>query len=271
MSIDYSLFKFDPTNSKYSNTNALSMGLASALAYESSDKIQAQALAWGFPKFKFLQGTRRISDTQGYIIGNDETVILAFRGTEKNMRDWATDLKFIKHEGPFGGVHGGFNSAFNSVVITLTQGLVELHDKKQKLWITGHSLGGALATLAVASLTEIGTEVFCSYTFGSPRVGDEDFATQFKQKVGDRVHRLVNGNDIVPRVPPQVTGFKHVGKEVLFDEKGQINPNPNAWEQLKARVVIQLNDDLLDKDISSVSHHLLDSHDGYLAALKNHV
>ncbi len=268
--VDYSLFNFDPTYRAYSNANALSMGLASALAYETPEKIQAQALAWGFPQFRFLQGTRRISDTQAYIIGNDTTLILAFRGTEQKMKDWATDLNFIKIEGPLGDVHEGFNSAFNSVVISLTKSLFELYNGQQLIWITGHSLGGALATLAVAALTEVGLEIAGSYTFGSPRVGDQAFEANLMTKLGDRIFRVVNGNDIVPRVPPRIAGYKHVGNVVFFDETGGIDNNPNVWEQLKATMVIQFNDELMDQDISSISRHLLDGEQGYLAALIQH-
>lgn len=269
--VQYSSFQFNPQIRKYDHSNAVSMALASGLAYETPDKIRAQALAWGFPKFKFLEGSRRISDTQAYIIGNHSAIIVAFRGTEKKLKDWKTDLGFTKSEGPFGYVHEGFNGAFNSVVIELTKGLFDCFDQGQSLWITGHSLGGALATLAAASLVEkypaIGIEVSGVYTFGSPRVGDGTFREAFNSKLGDRTFRVVNGNDLVPRVPPRVAGYKHVGSVALINETGGISRDPNAWQQLKSRVIIQVNAELLDKEISSIARHLLDGSQGYLAAL----
>jgi len=264
---NYSLFNFDPNYFQYSGVNATSMALASALAYEPGAEAEKQALAWGFPKFNFLQGTRRISDTQAYITGNDKLIILAFRGTEQKIQDWATDLNFIKTEGPLGNVHEGFNSAFNSVIVSLTKSLFEFRDNQQPIWVTGHSLGAALATLAVAAFTEFGLEVSGLYTFGSPRVGDQRFEEALRAKMGDRIFRVVNRNDIVPRVPPSLAGYKHVGEVVLFDEKGMLKQEPNAWEQLKVQIKVQLTKDLLNKDISSVSHHLLGGSEGYLAAL----
>jgi len=269
--VQYSSFQFNPDIKKYDHSNTLSMALASGLAYETPDKIRVQSLAWGFPRFKFLEGSCRISDTQAYIIGNDNAIIVAFRGSEKKLKDWKTNLEFTKSEGPLGYVHEGFNDAFNTVKIELTKGLSDYFDQGQSLWITGHSLGGALATLAAASLVEkypaIGIEVSGVYTFGSPRVGDGTFREAFNSKLGDRTFRVVNGNDLVPRVPPRVAGYKHVGSVALINEKGVISRDPSAWEQLKCRIIIQLNAELLDKEISSIARHLLDGSQGYLSAL----
>jgi triacylglycerol lipase len=125
--------------------------------------------------------------------------------------------------------------------------------------------------LATASLLEANRDVTGLYTFGSPRVGDQNFAQAFTEKIGDRTFRVVNGNDIVPRVPPQLNGYKHVGEVIFFNAQGKLEKGPTVWAQLKAHVKIQLTADILDRKISSVSHHLLDSPDGYLVGLQKNL
>jgi len=73
----------------------------------------------------------------------------------------------------------------------------------------GHSLGGALATLAAMDikLNVPGKSVSC-YTFGSPKVGDSAFAGAYNKLVPD-THRFVNDTDLVPKIPP--FGYEHVG------------------------------------------------------------
>jgi pimeloyl-ACP methyl ester carboxylesterase len=91
-----------------------------------------------------------------------------------------------------------------------------------KIWITGHSLGAALATLAADRLQA----VHGLYTFGSPRVGDEAFQARFRPKA----YRVVNGKDIVASVPPAGV-FRHVGELILIDLKdGRQVPNGTVEE-----------------------------------------
>lgn len=109
------------------------------------------------------------------------------------------------------------------------------------LYITGHSLGGAFAThaaLDVAFLNIVSKDRIHLYTFGSPRVGDYNFAEAVNNRVGESF-RVVHGKDIVPHVPPCITDFKggctaypnhpnqngfiiwnayHVGTEVFYDQ-----------------------------------------------------
>jgi hypothetical protein len=84
------------------------------------------------------------------------------------------------------------------------------------VWFTGHSLGGALATLA-AGRYERAPEV---YTFGAPRVGDGEYV----ESLDTPVYRIVNGRDVVPKLP--VRGpYRHAGAEKYIDGEGLI-PNP---------------------------------------------
>ena len=71
-----------------------------------------------------------------------------------------------------------------------------------KFRITGHSLGGALATHAAAHLLSQGINVDMLYTFGSPRVGDNKFSTWFDALLKNTKVRVTHGRDPVPHLPP---------------------------------------------------------------------
>ncbi len=143
-------------------------------------------------------------DTQGFLATReaDKVAALAFRGTQCNSwKDIKTDLKVRFHRGTNGAhVHAGFSGAFNSVKDEVQQAVTALSG--YSLYITGHSLGGALAIIAAKELESDHTAA--CYTFGSPRVGSEEFGEQIKTPV----YRIVNAADGVPRVPPSfITGL----------------------------------------------------------------
>lgn len=97
------------------------------------------------------------------------------------------------------------------------------------LYITGHSLGGALAVLAAAlihidpELARVRDNLRGVYTYGQPMVGDQDFANRFQQEFGRKFFRHVYGRDVVPRLPPLTMGlFEHFGSEFRSSEDGWI-------------------------------------------------
>lgn len=124
---------------------------------------------------------------------SDQVAVLAFRGTEKNIADIKTDLnaRFYRHNGT--KVHDGFRRAFAFVESAVMQAVSELRD--YRLYITGHSLGGALALVATRALNS--DNVAACYTFGSPKVGSLEFGDAIKPPI----YRVVNAADLVPRVP----------------------------------------------------------------------
>jgi len=81
-----------------------------------------------------------------------------------------------------------------------------------KIIFTGHSLGAAMATIAIATYElerpEDGAYLF---TFGSPRTGNPKLADWFQKTFADRAFRFVHNQDLVPKVPPANFGFKHIG------------------------------------------------------------
>ena len=123
--------------------------------------------------------------------------ILAFRGTEVNYTDIKTDisakLKSVKMDGKDVLVHSGYWSQFESVKDAIKIKLGEVKDAQ--LFITGHSLGGALATVAVKCFS--GDASGACYTFGAPPVSTKTFADDIKTPI----YRIVNHLDIVPNLP----------------------------------------------------------------------
>ena len=136
--------------------------------------------------------------TQAMIVSNDKFYVLAFRGTEPtSIKDIKADMRATTMQCESGGkIHTGFNNAFAEVHIELQKYLDSLEEEKP-LFITGHSLGGALATVATKKLTHKYGIAGC-YTYGSPRVGDEEWMDSIKTPI----YRLVNSADPVTMLPP---------------------------------------------------------------------
>ncbi|XP_058724322.1 uncharacterized protein LOC131595839 isoform X2 [Vicia villosa] len=149
-------------------------------------------------------------------------LVIAFRGTEQTAwKDFATDLMVVPaglNPERIGGdfkqeiqVHRGFLNAYDSVrtriisLIRLAIGYVDDHSEfihKWHIYMTGHSLGGALATLLALELssnqlTTRGAISITMYNFGSPRVGNKRFVKVYNKKVKDS-WRVVNHKDIIP-------------------------------------------------------------------------
>jgi len=93
--------------------------------------------------------------------------------------------------------------------------------RKRKILVTGHSLGGALATLGTLDLTTRyhGEYDVSMVSVASPRVGNYVFAKLFNEYV-PRAVRLVHDRDPIPGVPKMLCMFKHVGHELLVDKRG---------------------------------------------------
>ncbi|MDA1349188.1 MAG: lipase family protein, partial [Chloroflexi bacterium] len=170
-----------------------------------------QELVNGLARLGFkLVSTYAVGETQAFLSikehldgrgsGAPGILVLSFRGTERKVQDWKTDLKARKTIMRLSGipVHQGFWEAFNLVRPKISSDLAPLIDAGYTLYMTGHSLGGALALIATR---EIGSDsTGACYTFGQPRVSGYGFAQQIKTPI----YRVVNASDIVPRVPPSV-------------------------------------------------------------------
>ena len=137
--------------------------------------------------------------TQALLVSSQNYLALAFRGTEANsLQDIKTDMKAFITECPSGGkIHSGFTEAFGFVEQQILNDLNEFNAKEKPLFLTGHSLGGALATIAAKRLQPHYNIAAC-YTFGSPRLGN----TKWFNGVKTPVYRIVNASDCVTMLPP---------------------------------------------------------------------
>lgn len=152
-------------------------------------------------------------------------------------------------------VHSGFLGAYYSVKPRLRELLDRLIDSPGwTVLVTGHSLGGALATLCSFELANriyvdghAPAAVRC-YTFGSPRVGNGVFAGRFRESVPDnwRVH---NRDDLIPMVP-RLLGYTHVENGVALDDDGKLEING-------AQELVIGEGAEADKVINSISGELL--------------
>ncbi|MEO1699573.1 MAG: lipase family protein, partial [Planctomycetota bacterium] len=125
---------------------------------------------------------------------------LAFRGTDE-PQDWLVNVRARLVEWSEGGrVHEGFARGLDALWPGIEPALVDLG---APVVAVGHSLGGALATLALAR-----GPLAAAYTFGAPRVGDEAFGRTLRGPM----FRVVHGRDPVPCVPPRRWGFRHAGE-----------------------------------------------------------
>jgi hypothetical protein len=221
---------FQPDAAGFSLPNALWLIELSRLVYR---REPPEPRPHPSPRGKFLetQQLREIAffnkqdataDTQAMLVqstGGPEWAALVFRGTEQKPIDVISDLKFsvpLLGSGPI--VHRGFKHALDIVWDDIEKALRDVH---VPLFMSGHSLGGALATVAAARHAPKGV-----YTFGSPLVGNQEFAKTLKNVP---IHRVVDDIDGVTFLPPTHFGYVHVGEvRHLFED-----PEPSRLLRLE--------------------------------------
>lgn len=241
MAVTPAQFPFDAQTTAYSLANAYWLAQASNIAYAEKDRIQPEAAKLGLDRFAFLSK----DDTEGFVAANEKIIVVAFRGTEAtHLQDILTDAKIHKVKGPFGVMHRGFLRGFELVKDDMLAAIGRFRnaDRPQSLWCTGHSLGAALAVVAVAMLLAEGQTVDGLYNFGQPRVGDQVFADEFNRRFAGRHFRFVNNNDTVTRVPPREFGYRHTGELRYIDTAGQIQTDISFWQLFLDRVKGRIED-----------------------------
>lgn len=194
----------------------------SAIAYMDEKQAITAGKKLGFPWVKLIS-----RDGAEVLIAKDRNDLwFAFRGTEPSkINDVMADLKVFRNAAKAGGkVHSGFQEEVNDLWMDVLKEL-EHNDQlkvRKDVYMTGHSLGAAMATISATRY--IPHELF---TFGSPRVGGPRFIKNIKCPH----YRFMNNNDIVCRIPPAWLGFRHHGEMIYFNAEGARQPKP-TWKDL---------------------------------------
>jgi hypothetical protein len=232
--------------------NAQYLALASDLAYlAEADGIGAFRTQLGL-EYRLIS----VGNTQAYLGTNDDHIVVAFRGTEaptsiEGLKDWLlTDAGnlLIQPAGDLGtdfaaaGVaarwHDGFMRALASIWDPVVEGLQAERNKSDRpIWVTGHSLGGALALLAAWRFKRKFVPIHQIYTFGAPMVGNAETATAIDRELPERVFRYVNDQDPVPQLPTLsllANGYRHSEREIMLGGAGAAEAAVTAVQFLQS-------------------------------------
>ena len=205
---------FDAQAIAFSAANAWYLADAALLAYWQPADAAPRFARGGFTAIEFFDNP--LTSTECYVATTDLAAVVTFRGTQINaVQDAVADADALRvaWDGE-GRVHRGFLAALDAVWQPLERHLRSLGPRT--IWMTGHSLGAALATLAARRWIGGGGAVAGVYTVGSPRVGDRDFAAGFDRAFPGRCFRYANGVDSVTDLPFARWGYTHVGEERRF-------------------------------------------------------
>ncbi|CAO2042936.1 unnamed protein product [Urochloa humidicola] len=225
-----------------------------------------------FEKICFLDNVSTDTQVAIWRDSSRRRLVVAFRGTEQSKwKDLRTDLMLVPaglNPERLGGdfkqevqVHSGFLGAYDSVrnrIMALIKYAVGYQDEdgaenipRWHVYVTGHSLGGALATLLALELSSSqmsknGVIFVTMYNFGSPRVGNRRFAEVYNAKVKDS-WRIVSHRDIIPTVP-RLMGYCHVEAPVYLkfgDSKGALVNNGILDDEDQGDVIGEYTPDVL--------------------------
>jgi hypothetical protein len=189
-------------------------------AISSGRRLEGEA---GAMFLKYRSGFALVAEGKSPGAFQGETLI-AIRGTRDMLRDLLLTDGNIAIQRSIGGscVHAGFNRTFDSFkgdLATYFRGR-----NPTRIHCVGHSLGGALATLTAEWVRAQGISQTSLYTFGSPRVGSNGFATGLtRQAHQDNIYRVHHRTDLVSMVP--MWPFTHVpqpGIDCFIDSPGTI-------------------------------------------------
>jgi hypothetical protein len=158
------------------------------------------------------------SDVTGFVAtdSTNKLIVLSFRGS-RSVRNWLTNFNFptvVTTICPTCVASTGFWSSWleaqDKVLAAIEEARAQYPD--YKIVATGHSLGGALASIAAGVLRSQGTTVDL-YTYGAPKVGFESLAKYLSQTDMGQTFRVTHKADPVPKLPPALLGYRHISPE----------------------------------------------------------
>ncbi|MFN0183210.1 MAG: lipase family protein [Aquabacterium sp.] len=205
--------------------------------------LQAALASQGFGELQSFNVPHTHSQGFAALRARDGLALVALRGSQADVRDWAQNTRFVMlqaRDGLWPGrVHTGFVQAAASLQQPIQAWLDRTAAQRLSLLFCGHSLGGALATLMPVLMqgADVPQRVL---TFGSPRVGDAAFVHALAQRPGLVLQRAVHATDLVCEVPPQALHYVHAGDRLYIDRRGLVRPAASdgdiAADRLQAQI-----------------------------------
>lgn len=229
----------------------INCGIASLAAYRDYERKSSQlppsgSLPSGFKCIDRFTGWDKILNLVGYeerfglilqSIAKPTTYLIAFRGTDSAADAyediWADTVAFKPYnQATFPkNVHvaDGFNSIYTSkgegMSLSMQEQLFEKLSNQtpppEKIIITGHSLGGPLASLFALDIAHsFGSNVkVTNITFASPRVGLQTWKDTYNKKYALEAvtYRIANYQDGIPSLPPELLSYHHIGQPFLVN------------------------------------------------------
>ena len=150
------------------------------------------------------------------------SIYISIRGTE-NMYNWMNDIRFLfKYpyiNYPNIGVENGLFILYLKIKEILLYKIFELSNKynTKNLLLTGHSMGSIVTFIPFDLYFNKSSFNITLVTFGSPRIGNNEFVELFNKFDNIKSYRITHYYDIVPHVPQSILGYKHISQEIWYD------------------------------------------------------
>lgn len=200
----------------------------SQIAYSDKEGAAKAVKKLGFKECEFYNR----DGAQAYRFATKTDMVIACRGTQPSeFNDIKADLRAIPTlSETVSRVHKGFKCEVDELWPMILEDLDDATTKR--IWVCGHSLGGAMATIIAGRLERDiknlpSTYVDGLYTYGSPRVGWRRYVNSMKVPH----HRWRNNNDIVTAVPPVLFGYVHHGELQYINHLGDVSIGMTYWNR----------------------------------------
>lgn len=186
------------------------------VAYEPFDKAEERFKELDFSTVKYFNADGYAKQPVYAVTGvrnEKNTLVIVFPGSN-DPSDWLQNVNFYSGGAETAGIHQGFAGAFADNRERVKE--VAQDPAVDQIWITGHSMGGALAVICAEYLSkdeELDGKLKGVFSFAQPMVARTEYAKLLSDRLGDRHVHFINEHDVVPRLAP---GYVHTGMMIYF-------------------------------------------------------
>lgn len=176
-----------------------------------------------------------LNNTKCIIFYNNTSIDICFKGTT-NIENMYSNMHFFLKNYDNIKVHNGFLNQYLIIKNKLFDNIdyIIKNNNIGEISLSGHSSGGAIANIASIDFCKKYNDIQIKcVTFGSPKVGNEDFVNEYNKYVKDS-YRIVNKNDIIEHFPLPVI-YKHIHEPIYLEEnkRFKINNIYNIYQYFK--------------------------------------